>query len=687
MSLLPTQGEGRDYRTRYAASMVAVLLALAALTGRVYQLQVIKGEHYSRLSKSNFVKARTIPADRGMILDRRGAILVDARPSYDVEITPVFATDPDATLEVLSRVLELDAESVDRVKRSMEAARGLDRFVPIRVKRDVGRDALDWLEAHRVDLDGVDVRVRPQRHYRHDSYLAHVLGYMNQIDRQELNEARAAGLDYKLGDMIGRSGLEERFESWLRGKDGIERVVVDSRGRPTRLEAQNELIPEDERVMPSVPGHNVVLSIDIRLQQIAEEAFPGLAGSIVAVDPQTGYILAMLSRPSFDPNRLSGRISRVELRELSENPLEPILNRTIQQHYPPGSTFKVVTALAALDVGAVNGIGHGTTCGGGYRLGRRRWRCWRDAGHGFVALHDSLKHSCDTYYYWVADRMGVNPIAEWARKFGFGRPTGIGLANEIPGIIPDEDWYERRHPDGYQRGLALNAAIGQGDVNATPIQVAMAYAAIANGGVLYKPQLVRRVEDVNGELIEEFLPEETGRVDMEPEVIDALHDALRAVVHEPGGTAYYRRLRDVEVEVAGKTGTSQVVRIGEVRLRHEEKAYEHRDHALFAAFAPVDDPGIVVAVVHEHGGSGSRDAAPAGMAVIRGFLELQAQDAAERAHGLPPPPTEPAPRPRPRRRAPAPETGPPAPEGPRHAAETEGGPLPINRPPPSVTRG
>ncbi len=687
MSLLPTQGEGRDYRARYAALLAVALGVLLVLAGRLYQLQVVRGEHYARLSRSNFVKRLDIPADRGMILDHRGIILVDGRPSYDVEITPVFSPDPHATLEGLARALDLDHASLERVRARVDAARGLERFRPIPVKRDIDRDALDWLESHSLDYDGVDVRVRPQRNYRFGSQLAHVLGYMNEIGPDELAHSRKKGLDYRLGDMIGRSGLEERFERSLRGKDGMEQVVVDAKGRRTQLGMNDDsLIPPDERILPSVPGHNLVLSIDMRLQQIAEEAFPGLAGSIVAVDPQTGYVLAMLSRPTFDPNRLSGRITEAELKELAEDPLQPILHRTIQQHYPPGSVFKVVTALAALQTGTVTGPEQGTTCPGGYRLGRRRWRCWRESGHGFVALNTSLRVSCDTYYYWVADRMDIDPIAEWARKLGFGRRTGIGLPHEIPGIIPDVKWYRQNHPDGYQRGFALNAAIGQGDVNSTPIQLVMAYAALANGGTLYRPQLVRRIEDADGNLIEEFLPEVTGTFEVPEETLEAVVDGLRAAVHEPGGTAFWRRPRDLDVVIAGKTGTSQVVRIGEVRVRHEDREYHHRNHAMFVAFAPLDNPAIAVSVVHEHGGSGSRDAAPAAMAVLQGFFELKAQDEAERAHGLPPLPEREQPRPPPRRRATPPEPVFPA-EGFRHALEPDGESVPVRHPPPDVTRG
>ncbi|RMG18126.1 MAG: penicillin-binding protein 2 [Deltaproteobacteria bacterium] len=631
------QAAGREYLRRYVYAVLIAVGALCVLAGRLYWLQVVRGEHYARLSRSNFVKAVEIPADRGMILDRRGTIVVDSRPSYDVALTPAFCPDPEQTLGALAGVLGFGLDEVRQWTKRVAAVRGLERFRPIVLKEDVGRDALDWIDAHRLELDGVDVRIRPRRNYRFGKMLAHVLGYMNEIGPAELERARARGLDYELGDAIGRAGLEERFESVLRGKDGLERVVVDAKGR--RIDAQGEaaaaevgrLIPEEERIRPSVPGHNLVLTIDMRLQRVAEEAFPGRAGSVVALDPQTGYVLAMVSRPAFDPNRLSGGITKEEMQALAEDPYEPMLHRAIQEHYHPGSTFKVVTAIAGLEEGVIR-PSDTVTCNGGYTLGRRRWRCWRAAGHGRVALYDALQHSCDVYFYALGDRLDIDPIAKWARALGFGAPTGLPLPHEIPGIVPDVAYHERVSPEGYQRGFALNTAIGQGDVNVTNMQLAVAYMAIANGGIRYRPQVVLREEDAEGRVVREFLPEIVGRVGAKPETLAEVVEGLRRVVMEPGGTAYYRRPRHLDVQVAGKTGTAQVVKMGRDRVSSDELDYWHRDHAWFVAFAPVEHPEIVVSVVNEHGGHGSSGAAPTAVAVIEAYFELKAQDAAER-HG------------------------------------------------------
>lgn len=671
MSLLPSSGEGRDYATRYGWTLGFAAVAFLVLIGRLYLVQVVKGDYYSERSRSNFVKSLEIPADRGMILDRRGTILADARPSYDVQLTPAFCGDTDATLEQLAPVLGLDRRALERVKKKARSATRLDRFLPIRVARDIDPAALDWVQARELELDGIDVRVRPQRNYRYGTMLAHVLGHMNEIGPQELAAAKQRGDDYALGDAIGRAGLEERFEEWLRGEDGLEQVVVDAKGRRTENRIQvgeggeeESLIPEDERMKPSVPGHNVVLSIDARLQQEAADVFPGLEGAVVAVDPQTGYVLVLYSRPAFDPNRMSGGITPQEMQALRDDPFEPVLHRAIQQHYSPGSTFKAFTALAALGSGAVEPEDK-TTCRGGYRLGRRRWRCWKLSGHGSMDLHHAIQQSCDTYFYWVGDRMGIDPIAHWARAAGFGARTGIGLAHEIPGIMPDVAYHDRYSVDGYQRGFALNTAIGQGDVNVTPLQLAMGYAAIANGGTLFRPQLVRRIELADGSVVREFQPEVIGKLGAKPEHLAAVVKGLRAVVMEKGGTAYYRyprRVKGFDIEIAGKTGTAQVVRMGKDPIPSKDLDYEHRDHAWFVGFAPVVDPEIVVAVINEHAGHGSSAAAPTAMAIIVKYFELKKKDAEERAVQRPPEPPRLPPT------APVPVVSPGPPPDERHAA-------------------
>jgi len=474
--------------------------------------------------------------------------------------------------------------------------------------------------AHRRELPGVDLVPVPHRYYRTGTVMSHLLGYMNEITQDELERLVKANNVYHLGDYIGRRGLERFFESELRGKEGVRKEVVTARGETVAGLA--DLI--QEQAIPPTPGNNLVLSIDMRLQAEAERAFPGVAGAVIAIDVRTGFIRAMVSRPGFDPNVLTGRVTPAQMAALSKDPLQPMIFRPTAQHYSPGSTFKPITTLAALRSKQFTPHTH-TNCPGGYRLGSRVWRCHKDSGHGPQDARDAIKHSCNVWFFRVADVLGLDPIAAEAKALGLGQPTGIGVVAEVPGIMPTSEYHDRVSPGGYTKGMALNAAVGQGDDNVTPLQLAMAYAAIANGGTLYQPQLVQRIERTDGTVLQEFKPKVVRNAQIAPEHRRLVLDALQSVVNEPGGTAYSRRLKDVKV--AGKTGTAQVARIGQVRLKTSQMDYFLRHHAWFASFAPADEPEVVVVVLNEHGGGGGTDAAPTAMAVIQKYFELKAEDA------------------------------------------------------------
>ncbi|MHB1843511.1 MAG: penicillin-binding protein 2 [Deltaproteobacteria bacterium] len=635
--LLGKRTSARDLWPRLAIFGSLAAIAFVVLLGRLYHLQVSMGRDYFERSVNNFVKDVKIPADRGLLLDRRGELLADSRPSFDIYLTPYFCGKAcDEVIGRMSAYLGLTAEEQAHVREKLAQAKGLVRFKPFLVKVDLDREAVDVFEAHRSELDGIDLIPAPHRNYRQGTLGAHLLGYLSEVGPDELDALQAKGLDYHEGDYIGRRGVERAFERWLRGRDGAERVVVDAKGR--RLVGRESLIPESDRVKPSHPGNNVVLSIDERLQKVADESFPGKAGAVVALDPNTGFILAIVSRPEFDPNRLTGRVTRAELLAMAQDPLKPDLFRPVQEQYHPGSTFKVVTALAGLGHHAITPESD-TSCNGGYSLGRRRWRCWKDGGHGLVDLHRAIVQSCDTFFYWVADRMGIDALAETARGLGLGRPTGLGLGAEVAGIIPDVAYHDRVTPGGYQRGFALNAGIGQGDVNVTPLQMALLYAAIANGGTVYRPQVVRRIEDPDGKTLKVFEPEVTGRLSVRPEDLAAVVKGLTGVVNEPGGTAYRSRLKDVVV--AGKTGTAAVVAYGE--NLHAKLDYWHNDHGWFCAFAPADKPEIAVAVINEHAGHGGSASAPTAMAVIQAYFDEKKEDEAAHASPAPTVPPEPGP--------------------------------------------
>jgi penicillin-binding protein 2 len=636
---IPSQrrASGRDFWNRLAWFGAVAAVAFLLLIARLYNLQISQGQGFYDKSVDNFVKEVKIPADRGQLIDRRGEVLADSRPSFDLTLTPYFCgRGCDEVIGRLSAYLQLSDEEHSKVLQRLRDTRGLARFKPFPVKVDIGRDLVDVFEAHKSELDGVDLLPTPHRNYRRATLGAHVLGYLSEVNPQELEKLQAEGKDYHEGDYLGRRGVERGFEEFLRGKEGAERIAVDAKGR--QLPKHQGLIPESERVRPQHPGANVILSLDVRLQEVADHAFPGRAGAVIALDPNTGFILAMVSRPEFDPNLLTGRISRAELAAMQADPLQPDLFRPTQQQYHPGSTFKPVTALAGLEHGTI--APHTSVfCNGGYSLGGRRWRCWNDLGHGTQDLHAALVHSCDTFFYSAADKMGLDVLAETGRELGLGKPTGLGLGYEVPGVMPDVAYHDRVTPGGYQRGLALNTAIGQGDVNVTPLQMAMLYAALANGGVVYRPQIVKRIEDVEGRSLRVFEPEIRGRLSVQPKNLKAVVDGLVGVVNEPGGTAYGHRLKDIQV--AGKTGTAQVIAMGAVRVKSADLSYEQGDHAWFCAFAPAEKPEIAVVVVNEHAGHGGAVAAPTAMAVIQAYFDEKAQD--EATHAEPDPPRRPPP--------------------------------------------
>jgi penicillin-binding protein 2 len=526
--------------------------------------------------------------------------------------------DPDhfptvgLVLRRLQEALQLTEEDLAGLRRRIGRATGLERYVELVVRRDVppeveGRLAL-WVQLG--ELPGVSVRRATARHYPHEQLAAHLLGYVNELTPAELEER--AELGYRIGDQIGRRGVEQSFEEELRGVDGRETVVVDSKGRSQGSSFAEELQREVGEREPPRPGDRVTLTIDYDLQAAAEAAFDGQAGAVVAMETATGRLLALTSTPSFNPNKLVGYFDPAEKRRLDAlNEQRPWRFRAIQDHFAPGSTFKVVTAIAALETQVTHG--HETTfCSGAFRLGNTRFRCWKDEGHGSVDLEASVAKSCDVFYYTMGTRMGLDPIAEWARALGFGHATGVELRSESAGIMPDRAWYKKR--GGYTLGAAVNASIGQGAVSVTPLQLAVAYAAIANGGTVFEPQVVLRVESYDGERVREQPPLAKRTLTVKPETLLRVREGLREVVNEPFGTAYKRRLP--ELAVAGKTGTAQVAKLGKKRLKPEEVPWKLRDHAWFAAFAPAEAPELVVVVLHQHGGGGSSAAAPIAMKVF-----------------------------------------------------------------------
>lgn len=609
MSQLSGSGAPVDRFVEGRLNAAAFLIAAVwlVLIGRLFYLQVLEGDRYRISAERNSVRTHRVMAPRGMILDRSGRILVDSRPSFDVLVVPHEASDLQVTLSRVGGLIGVDPE---KLREALGTPRGGERFMAQPVAHDLSWRNMARVESRLWALEGVLTQAAPVRSYPYKASAAHVLGWLGEIDKEQLRRREFQG--YRLGDVIGREGVERLLDRELRGRAGGRNVLVDAHGR--ELERLDALEPQ--------PGLNVVLTLDHRLQQTAETALAaaGRAGAVVALDPRNGEVLVLASLPAFNPNAFAAGIDRAAWQALTENPDTPLHNRALQGQYPPGSTYKVVTALAGLDAGVIK-PDETVTCNGSYRLGRRRYRCWRREGHGTVDLHRAIVESCDVYFYRLSQQLGVDRLGYYARALGLGVPTGIDLRGEAAGLVPTAAWKERRFGEPWQEGESLSLGIGQGFNLWTPIQLAEVYAAIAMGGERHRPFIVKRIEDSHGKLVEERRPATLGEVAISKESLTLVRDALRGAVQEESGTGYVMRKLPGGVIAAGKTGTAQVVALAKDPPPDEEDVPEElRDHAWFVTFAPVEDPRIVVAVMVEHGGHGASAAAPVARKVVVEFL-------------------------------------------------------------------
>lgn len=590
--------------------MITAGVAFGGLAARLTWIQVVKGAHYRYLSENNRIRIERQPAPRGTMFDRRGDVLADVRASFDAVAIPddIPKAQRASVYAGLAQALSLTAEDV---AASLEGS-GPPRWRARVVKRQISREELAQVEAHRLELPGVMVQPNPIRNYTYGSLLGPVLGYVGEISSREI--ALDAYAEYESGDFLGRSGLEWAWEGKLRGEAGGEQVEVDVQGRKLRVLA--------ERTPRS--GNSLVLSIDRRLQEAAETAMGDQVGSVVALDVRTGDVLAVVSRPSYDPNDFARGVSAEEWATLSNDPRHPLQNRALQGTYPPGSTFKIVVALAGL---AENIITPRTTvqCSGGFRFGGRTFRCWKSEGHGPVSLQTAIAQSCDVYFYQLGINLGVDTIQAYAAQLGLGAPTGIDLPGERYGLVPSKEWKRSARNKPWYPGETLSVAIGQGYVVATPLQLASMIATVANpDGARMLPRLVTRISDPRGALVEEIPPKEVGRLDVRRAQLDLIRDGLRQVVASPSGTGGRAEVKGYPV--AGKTGTAQVVAQRRDDAPQESVPWERRDHALFVCYAPADDPKIAVSVVLDHGGHGGSAAAPVARAVVEAYRTLQEQD-------------------------------------------------------------
>ncbi|MEW6057734.1 MAG: penicillin-binding protein 2 [Bdellovibrionota bacterium] len=626
MSFLGQDEQIREYQFRFRYLYIVLFIAFSLLLARLWYLQIVDGDKYRQYSEENRIKRVKITSPRGMIFDRNKKLLVDNRPAFDLEVTPQELYADKEWKKTIARLAKMLKTSEQEILEELQKSKGQPAFLPVKVKQDLNQEEVAIIEAHKLDLPGVDIQMEIRRTNLYGDLAAHLMGYIGEVNPNELprlNKNIAAGSPpYKMGDVTGKFGLEARLESVLRGIDGEEYIEVDALGHRKR---QTKGITSSLKAKPSVPGKNLILTIDQDLQLAAQQALEKIysakqIAAVIALDPRTGEILAALSQPSFDPTLFSRGVNAKLWNELLNNAYRPLRDKTLQDHYSPGSTFKTITAIAGLEEKLIDE--HTTVhCPGSYRLGNRSYGCWNRRGHGQVNVHKALKESCDVFFYKLGQRLGIDTIAKYSTMLGLGKRTGVNLAHEETGLIPTEAWKLKRFGQEWIAGETLSCAIGQSYMLTTPLQLANAYAAVGSGGFLWRPYIVKYIESPEGRILKEFQPEPIGKAEISKPTLDIIRKALTAVVAEPGGTTFGHRIPGIDV--AGKTGTSQVVRLqqGKHITKCEAMPFDIRDNGLFAAFAPPENPVIAVAVVAEHACHGASGASPIALAVIKAYLQ------------------------------------------------------------------
>jgi penicillin-binding protein 2 len=593
-------------KKRLVGVSICIAAAFIILVFRLIYLQIVKGEEFRRYSKNNCIRLKSVNAPRGLIYDRNGILIVDNRPSFNLNIVLEDAKPLEKTINTLSELINVPYEELsDRIDKFEKKS----YYKPFALKKNISREQLAVVEAHNFDLPGIIISVEPRRNYIYKKSCAHLLGYIGEINKKELESGDYLGV--ASGDSIGRYGLEKSFEELLRGSRGGRQVEVDANGRVIRI--LKEVDP--------VPGKNLYLTVDFELQHIAESMLEGKAGAIIALDPSNGEVLAMSSAPSFDQNDFIGGVSTKKWKELISDSKKPMINKAFQGEYPPGSVYKIVSAIAGLEEKLID-LSTTSICKGFHRYGNRVYRCWRKGGHGEVDLIESIEQSCDVFFYNVGEKVGVDILAKYAKGCGLARKTGINLGNERKGLIPTSEWKLKRFGEPWQGGENLSIAIGQGYDLVTPLQMAVLIAAVGNGGVLYKPQILKSVKNSDGDIIEKKAPEIMGSLPVSEANLNIIKKGLLDVVQGKKGTAKIVRMKGVEI--AGKTGTAQVFSIKEgEEIDVDELRYNLRDHAWFVCYAPAVNPVIAVSVLIEHGKHGSSGAGPVARAVVEKYLKIK----------------------------------------------------------------
>ncbi len=617
---METEGNRYNMFSRRSAMLLGGKFSLfALLAGRMYYLQVIESDQYLMLAEENRISLRLLPPSRGRVTDRFGVELANNRQNYRVVLVPEQTQSVEGTLSSLERILNIDDRQRRRILREVGRKRA---FVPITVSENLSWEEFARVNIHTPDLPGILPDVGETRFYPFGPAFAHVVGYVGAVNEAEINDDPMLQLP---GFRIGKTGIEHVFEKELRGVAGNSRIEVNAVGRAVR-----ELNRQDGQA-----GEDIELTLDAEIQNFATKRLGNESGAVVVMDIFSGDILTMCSTPAYDPNGFNIGLSTKDWEGLLNNPKTPLINKTISGQYPPGSTFKLAVALAALESGVVT-ADHTVTCRGKIRLGRHDFHCWKRYGHGKMDMINAISHSCDIYFYDIARKTGIEKIGEYARKLGLGSPLGLTLPAEKSGLIPTPAWKMAVQGVRWQTGETLISGIGQGFVLSTPLQLAVMTARVSNGGFAVRPRLTRKTDAPEKLNLEDIpMAEEPAYLGISDSSLAVVREGMNRVSNHKRGTAYASRIRQKGMQMAGKTGTAQVRRISRAerldRVRkNEEKDWIKRDHGLFVAYAPVDAPQYAISVLIEHGGSGSRVAAPIARDIMH---ETQKLDPSHRSRG------------------------------------------------------
>ncbi len=584
----------------------AILIGgLSLLLLRAWDLQVTSGQHYLRLSENNRLRIIETPPPRGRIYDRHGSLLVNNVPSFNLYLVLGDMQNREDVLNHLTQIIRL---SPDKISDQIRMRKNADPYRPIKIKEDLSMEEVAIIESHGLELPGVKIEAEFKRDAVFGTLAAHLFGYVGEVTLDQLSQEKYK--DVRGGTIIGQYGVEESFDSTLRGTPGEKKIEVDALGH------ERQVIQEK---LP-LRGDDIFLTLDLHVQKEAEAALSNRPGAIVALDPSNGDVLAMVSHPAFNPNLMSRGVSSNAWQALLKDKERPLTNRVIHGQYPPGSTFKIVMSAAILETETAS-VSDTIECRGSIRFGKRSFKDWKKWGHGTVDLRRSLVESCDIYYYEMGRALGVDNISRFSHLFGLGEPTGIDLAYEKGGLIPNKAWKQKRFNEPWYPGETLSVSIGQGFVTATPLQLAAMMGAVADKGVWHTPRLLKKTRDYETDAFTEIAPLSGRDLEISGETLTAIRNALEGVVSERHGTA--SKSQSEYVSIAGKTGTAQVVgrEVAESDENEEDIPAILQDHAWFVAFSPVENPEIAVVVLVEHGGHGGSVAAPLARRVIESYFD------------------------------------------------------------------